>query len=195
MIYKKELSIIVTKNKEKSCFMFKVYCCTHYHSFIKFCCLSSAKMLLCLRKLSLKKYLFSDLLQNLFTLPLLSVSDGVLSNPHEGTEFVTGSTFIYTNWTEGRGKKYVKNSFLKFQLTHFSKHNNLQSITYAVRSFLSLRRHPGIDFKLTSDVFRIFGGVDLFRLSVFVVKYFSLCSVKSADLLQCAFFSAFAFTH
>ena len=55
MIYKKELSIVVTKNKEKSCFMFKVYCCTHYHSFIKFCCLSSAKMLLCLRKLSLKK--------------------------------------------------------------------------------------------------------------------------------------------
>ena len=69
---------------------------------------------------------------------------------------------------------------MKFQLTHFSKHNNLQSITYAVRSFLSLRRHPGIDFKLTSDVFRIFGGVDLFRLSVFfVVKYFSFfCQIS-----------------
>ena len=103
--------------------------------------------------------------------------------------------YLYKLIRRKRKEICKKKSFLKFQLTHFSKHNNLESITYAVRSFLSLRRHPGIDFKLTSDVFRIFGGVDLFRLSVFVVKYFSLCSVKSADLLQCAFFSAFAFTH
>ena len=137
MIYKgrkRVIDYIVTKKKQKSCFMFKDSC-THYHSFINFCCLSSAKMLLCLRKLSLKKYLFSDLLQNLFTLPLLSVSDGVLSIPLKGIEFVVmaGSTFIYTLFKKKEGKKkYVKNSFFTFQLTHVFL-NNLQSI-YNLRS-------------------------------------------------------------
>ena len=71
-----------------------------------------------------------------------------------------------------------KISFLKFQLTHFSKQQfakcNLRSQVFL--EFATPSR--GIDFKLTSDVFRIFGGVDLFRLSVFVVKYFSFCQIS-----------------
>ena len=75
----------------------------------------------------------------------------------------------------------MKNSFFKFQLTHVFL-NNLQSI-YNLRSQVFLEivtPSRGIDFKLTSDVFRIFGGVDLFRLSVFfVVKYFSFfCQIS-----------------
>ena len=75
----------------------------------------------------------------------------------------------------------MKNSFFKFQLTHVFL-NNLQSIYY-LRSqvFLEIATPSRrIDFKLTSDVFRIFGGVDLFWLSVFfVVKYFSFfCQIS-----------------
>ena len=90
-----------------------------------------------------------------------------------------------------------KISFLKFQLTHFSKQQfakcNLRSQVFL--EFATPSR--GIDFKLTSDVFRIFGGVDLFRLSVFVVKYFSFCQISwftSVCFLLCFCFYWYWFT-
>ena len=117
------------------------------------------------------------------TLPLLSVSDGVLSIPLKGIEFVmAGSTLIYNIVQKEREEEKICEKFIfQIPIDAFSK-QFAKYITYAVRSFLRLWRHPGkIDFKLTtSDVFRIFGGVDLFRLSVFfVVKYFSFfCQIS-----------------
>ena len=130
------------------------------------------------------------------TLPLLSVSDGVLSIPLKGIEFVmAGSTLIYNIVQKEREEEKICEKFIfQIPIDAFSK-QFAKYITYAVRSFLRLRRHPGeliLNWQVT--FFEYLGVWTCFDFLCSSLSSIFLFSVKSADLLQYAFFSAFAFT-
>ena len=91
---------------------------------------------------------------------------------------MAGSTLIYNIVQKEREEEKICEKFI-FQIpidAFFSK-QFAKYITYAVRSFLRLRRHPGeliLNWRVTFFEYLGVWTVDLFWLSVFfVVKYFS----------------------
>ena len=92
-------------------------------------------------------------------------------------------------------KKICEKFIFQIPIDAFFSKQFAKYITYAVRSFLRLRRHPGeliLNWQVT--FFEYLGVWTCFDFLCSSLSSIFLFSVKSADLLQYAFFSAFAFT-